>query len=76
MRRKRKSSSPAPRSQELYNVPQSTQRMRYTLLEYVLGAEIQTKVLRVFLLAIHCHLYSFSLRFFISSSSRNLLQFL
>ncbi len=25
--------------------------------------EIQTKVLRVFLLVIHCHLYSFALRF-------------
>jgi hypothetical protein len=64
MRRKRRSSSPAPLSPELYNVPQSTQRMRYyTLLRYVLGAEIQTTVLRVFLLAIHSHLYSFSLRF-------------
>jgi hypothetical protein len=27
--------------------------------------EIQTKVFRVFLLAIHIHLYSFALRFFI-----------
>jgi hypothetical protein len=34
-----------------------------TLLKYVLGAEIQTKVLRVFLLAIHSHLYRFSFRF-------------
>jgi len=38
--------------------------------------EIQTKVLRVFLLAIHSHLYSFALRLAISSNSRNLLQFL
>jgi hypothetical protein len=38
--------------------------------------EIQTKVLRVFLLVIQSHLYSFILRFYISSNSRNLLQFL
>jgi hypothetical protein len=37
--------------------------------------EIQTKVLRVFLLAIHSHLYSFALRF-PSLQTRNLLQFL
>jgi hypothetical protein len=35
--------------------------------------EIQTKV---FLLAIHSHLYSFALRFPFSSNSRNLLHFL
>jgi hypothetical protein len=35
--------------------------------------EIQTKVLRVFLLAIHSHLYSFEIS--ISSNSRNILQF-
>jgi hypothetical protein len=34
--------------------------------------EIQTKVLRFFLLAILSHLYSFALRFYISSNSRNL----
>ncbi len=37
--------------------------------------DIQTKVLRVFLLAIHRHLYSFALRFLFLSKSRNLLQF-
>ncbi len=46
----------------------------YTKAEFL--DEIQTKVLRVFLLAIHSHLYSFALRFSFSSNSRNLLQFL
>jgi hypothetical protein len=36
--------------------------------------EIQTKVFRVFLLAIHSHLYSFALEISISSNSRNLLR--
>ncbi len=36
--------------------------------------EIQTKVLRIYLLAIHIHLYSFEIS--ISSNSPNLLQFL
>ncbi len=35
----------------------------YPILEAEFLDEIQTKVLRVFLLAIHSHLYSFSLRF-------------
>ncbi len=38
--------------------------------------ETQTKVFRVFLLAIHSHLYSFALEIFISSSSLNLWEFL
>jgi hypothetical protein len=38
--------------------------------------EIQTKVLRVFLLDIYNHHYSFCLEIYISSNSRNLLQFL
>jgi hypothetical protein len=37
MRRKRRSSSLAPRSPESYNVPQSTQRMRYTPKVYSRG---------------------------------------
>jgi hypothetical protein len=35
--------------------------------------KIQTKALRVFLLAIYSHLYSFALRFLFSSNSLNLL---
>jgi hypothetical protein len=35
--------------------------------------EIQTKVLNVFLLAIHCHLYSFEFEISLSSNSRILL---
>jgi hypothetical protein len=38
--------------------------------------EVQTKVLRVFLLAIHSHLIQLCLEIYISSNSRNLLQFL
>ncbi len=38
--------------------------------------ELQIKVFRVFLLAIHSRLQSFAMNFFISSNSRNLLQFL
>ncbi len=36
--------------------------------------DIKTKVLRVFLLAIHSHLYSFAFEISISSNSRNLLE--
>ncbi len=38
--------------------------------------EIQTKAWRVFLLAIHSHLYTFALRFLFLQNSRNLSQFL
>ncbi len=38
--------------------------------------EIQTKVLKIYFLAIHSHFYSFDLRFLFLSNSRNLLQFL
>jgi hypothetical protein len=38
--------------------------------------EIRTKVLRVFHVAIHRHLYSFAFEISISSNSRNLLRFL
>ncbi len=41
----------------------------------VTWGKIQTKVLRFFRHGSHSHLYSFALRFFISSNSRNLLQF-
>jgi hypothetical protein len=38
--------------------------------------EIQTKILKVFLLAIRSHLYSFALRLLFLLNSRNLIQFL
>ncbi len=38
--------------------------------------EVQTKVIKVFLLALHSHLYSLALSFLFSSHSRNFLQFL
>jgi hypothetical protein len=43
----------------------------------ILGQNPDKKVpKRVFLLAIHSHLYSFAVRFSLPSNSRNLLQFL
>jgi hypothetical protein len=54
----------------------STQYSEETDLEAESLEEIPTKVITVFLLAIQIILYSFALRFFISSNSRNLLQFL